>query len=104
MINVYLFGKLRKLASNPAPTSDSIIQIDYNPDETVEDLLSRIGIDPKDTGEIFVNHMLAAMDSKITKDQSRVGVFSRGMNLIDGGQHLKGHGLITSSRKKANYY
>lgn len=104
MIRIYLYGKLRRLADNPNPTSESILQIEYIQNENVEMLFERLGIDLEEAGELFVNHLLADLDTIIPFDNSRVGIFSRGMNLIDGGLHLKGHGMILKSRKKGNYY
>jgi len=104
MISIYLYGKLRRLADNPNPTAESILQVDYVQNETVEHLLERLDITPEETGELFVNRILADLDTLIPSDDSRIGIFSRGMNLIDGGLHLKGHGMILKSRKKGNYY
>lgn len=96
---------LRKHAKNSKATDESIVKVEYIPNEEFIDLLERIGINQKDIGEIFINYRVVDTDAIIPFDESRISIFSEGMYLIDGGQHLKGHGFIKNKNKfKSNYW
>ena len=50
-------------------------------------------------GEIFCNGKVATTTTLIPNG-ARIGLFSIGMHLLCGGQHLKGHGFITKKPTK----
>ena len=103
MLNIHLFGELRKFSSNKKSTDDSVIHLEYITDESVTDLLIRIGIFT-DIGEVFVNHKVVTLDSIIERDESRVAIFPGGMVLLCGGQHLKGHGYRPHNRQTSYFH
>ena len=104
MLKIYLFGKFRTLANDPDPTSDSVIEVPWIENETVAELVKRLNL-PCETGEVFVNHKVAENDTVIPEN-ARIALFPTGMSLLCGGQHLKGHGFITSekARSKRDYW
>ncbi len=89
MISVYFYGPLRKLADQKRAIADSVVTMEYIPDETLSQLFDRLGISEEMTGDLFINHYLAAPHTVIPHDNSRVAIFSRGMRLIDGALYLK---------------
>ena len=95
MIHVYLYGKFRELADNPSASGFSKIEVEFKENESLADLIRRIGLNPDETGDLFVNHYLFDLDWVIPHDESRVALFPEGMRLIDGGQYLKMHGYVT---------
>lgn len=103
MLDIHLYGKFRQLAEKKGATDNSTLSVEYEPEESFVDLLKRIGIDPNEIGEIFVNHKVVELDHEI-EDDSRIAIFPMGMHLLCGGQHLKGHGYITKKVKKTNYF
>ena len=104
MLNIHLFGELRNFSENNKPTDDSVIHREFISNETVTDLLIRIGI-TSDIGEVFVNHKVVTLDTIIERDESRVAIFPGGMVLLCGGQHLKGHGYISKDGpEEVDYY
>ncbi|MFW9916530.1 MAG: hypothetical protein ACFFGZ_13065 [Candidatus Thorarchaeota archaeon] len=104
MLKVHLYGQFRKLASNPNPDANSILFIEENDNETLGDLILRIGIKLEDLGELFINGNVASLGDTIPPN-SRLGIFPLGMHLLCGGQHLKGHGYITKKPQiEQNYW
>jgi len=104
MLDIHLFGKFRKFSENSNPTDNSTLQFKYNEGESVEELLIKIGIDPKNVGELMVNFAVAELETVIPRDGSRISIFPTGMVLLCGGSHLKGHGNVTKKVKSTNYY
>jgi len=103
MLDIHLFGTLRKLAKDSKATDDSTIELPWKPEETIKELLERLKIGPDDVGEVFINHKPVGLSKKIPKN-ARIGLFSSQMYLLCGGQHMKGHGFITKKRKNAEYW
>lgn len=103
MLKVHLYGQFRKLANDQSPDANSILQIEENDNETLGELILRIGIKPEDLGELFINGNVASLD-EIIPPNSRLGIFPLGMHLLCGGQHLKGHGYITKKPETEQNY
>ncbi|MDH5403132.1 MAG: hypothetical protein OEZ01_06860 [Candidatus Heimdallarchaeota archaeon] len=98
MIDIHLFGKLRKYAKNQNPTEDSRIDIEFIEGETMGQLLERLNISSEEVGDVFVNHVVRNLEFAIPHAGSRIAIFDKTMYLLCGGQHLKGHGFITNKR------
>jgi molybdopterin converting factor small subunit len=82
MIEVYLYGKLRRFTDNQDPTRDSIIHIPVEDGDTIESITKRIGIPPKEIGSnIFLNGEYSALERKI-KNGDRLAVFPDNMQLL----------------------
>ena len=97
MVEIRLFGKLRRYSEdNP----DGIIRVSPESDETLDELLARLGIPPEEIYSIFFNSKLLAAragmakwigyrqvrtdpfewDLKVTvKPSDRIGLFGRDM-------------------------
>ncbi len=60
MAEIHVYGKLRCYAQNKRPTKESVIRIEPNPDETIESLLTRVGISVSEIHHIFLNSKLLA--------------------------------------------
>ncbi len=82
MIEVHLYGKLRRFTDNQDPTRDSIIYIPVEEGDTIEDVVRRIGIPLEALGSnIFLNGEYSALGRKV-KDGDRLGVFPNDMQLL----------------------
>lgn len=81
MIEVHLYGKLRRFAPNKETAGDSIVLIDAARASTVSGVLSEIGITPDEVSNIFVNGELSA-PGRAVADGDRVGVFPEDMALL----------------------
>ncbi len=100
MVEIHLFGKLRKHAPKQYQEAGCVIRISLQSDETLALLLDRVGISIEDVYSIFVNHKLLAARSgmaswighqKVRKDPfnwdldipvntgDRIGLFGRDM-------------------------
>jgi hypothetical protein len=100
MVEIHLFGKLRKHAPKQDQKTGCVIRISPQSDETLALLLDRVGISIEDVYSIFVNHKLLAARSgmaswighqKLRKDPfnweldipvdagDRIGLFGRDM-------------------------
>jgi molybdopterin converting factor small subunit len=102
MIDVHLYGKLRKLVKNSKASEDTILRIEARQNETFQQFIHRLGLEMDDLGDCFVNGTLAKPDMKV-KDGDRIGLFPFNMVLLCGGQHLKGHGY-TQQDFDIDYY
>jgi len=58
MIEVHLYGDLRRYAQEKMASSQSVVQLPVGSGETVGSVLCQIGIDPAEVGQIFLNHQL----------------------------------------------
>ncbi len=105
VLSIYVYGFLKKKFNKEAKMSeDTVIKVDYIQEETLGSLLHRLEIVDDELGECFINSKVATEETKIP-DNARVAIFCKGMNLLCGGQHLKGHGNISEKPiKKTNYF
>ncbi len=82
MIEVHLYGKLRRFTDNQEPTRDSIIYTPVEEGDTIKDIIRRIGIPLEELGSnIFLNGEYSALGRKV-KDGERMGVFPNDMTLL----------------------
>jgi len=102
MIEIHLYGNLRKLVAGSTCSEDTLLEKEYIEGETFEELIKRLDLKLSDLGDCFIDGTLAKKDH-IIKDQARVALFPFNMVLLCGGQHLKGHGY-TKKDIDVNYY
>ncbi len=82
MIEVHLYGKLRRFTDNQDPSRDSIINVPVRDGDTIEHVLRSIGIPFAELGSnIFLNGEYSALSRKV-KDGDRLGVFPDNMQLL----------------------
>ncbi|MDP6043440.1 MAG: MoaD/ThiS family protein [Dehalococcoidales bacterium] len=82
MIEVRLYGKLRRFTDNQDPTRDSIIYIPVETGDTIEDIIRRIGIPPEEVGStIFLNGRYVVLNRKV-KDGDRLAIFPDNMAMV----------------------
>jgi hypothetical protein len=67
MVEIHLFGKLRKYAQISDQETDNVIRISPQSDETIALLLARVGIAIEDIYSIFLNHKLLAARSGMAR-------------------------------------
>jgi len=58
LIEVRLFGDLRRYAPDPAAASGVAVHLPAGGDETVGQVLAQVGIEPEEIGNVFVNGRL----------------------------------------------
>ena len=84
MIEIHLYGNLRRFAENPAVNAESIARVEWRTGDTVADVLTRLGVDhTKEVSNIFINgtYHFRAREMKIS-DGDRLGVFPRNISLL----------------------
>jgi len=82
MIEVHLYGELRRFTDNQDPSRDSIIYTPVEEGDTIEDVVRRVGIPLEALGSnIFLNGEYSALVRKV-KDGDRLGVFPTDMQLL----------------------
>ncbi|MDH4208140.1 MAG: MoaD/ThiS family protein [Anaerolineae bacterium] len=82
MIEVHLYGRLRRFADKQDPTSDSVLHLPVKGGETIEDIVRRIGISREELGRnIFLNGQLSALSREVG-DGDRLGLFPWDMSLL----------------------
>lgn len=104
-IKIHLYGKLRRLAEDSGCRDDSIIELTWNEDETLVNLVNkRLNLSFDEIGEIFINHTPITHYNVTIPSEARIALFAKGMYLLCGGQHMKGHGFIEKKVKDVNYW
>jgi hypothetical protein len=82
LIEVHLYGKLRRFSDNLDPTRDSIVNLPVEEGDTIEDIIRRIGIPNEEIGSnIFLNGEYSALKRRV-RDGDRLGVFPDNMQLL----------------------
>lgn len=67
MVEIHLYGKLRRYAGNLDTAKEHVISISPQTDETIESLLARMEISAKDIYSIFLNGKLLAARSGMAR-------------------------------------
>ncbi len=82
MIELHLYGKLRRFTDNPDPSGDSIINIPFQQGDTIADIAGRCGIPLQEIGpNIFLNGQYSALERKVA-DGDRLALFPDNMALL----------------------
>ena len=103
MIEIHLYGSLRRYAPDSRPDRESVARLEPQPEETVGTALERLGISPAEVYHVFVNGALLSTRNSMapwlkyqkvseracsqgldTPVQSgdRLGLFARDMGLL----------------------
>lgn len=56
MIEVYLYGDIKKIVEQNIKDVSSIMLFDYVEDEKFQDFLQRLGLERADVGDCFINN------------------------------------------------
>lgn len=82
MIEVHLYGKLRRFSDNQDPKSDSVVHVPVESGDTIGDVVRRIGIPDEALGSnIFLNGEYSALE-RMVKAGDRLGLFPDDMQLL----------------------
>jgi len=82
VIEVHLYGKLRRFAEDPDPTSETIVWVEAGSTETIGRILKRIGVPLDEVGSnVFLNGEYSGLDRPV-KPGDRLGVFPDDMQLL----------------------
>ena len=82
VIEVHLYGKLRRFAENPDPKSDSIVRVPVMEGDTIGQALARIGVPLEEVGSnVFLNGEYSGL-ARPVKPGDRLGVFPDDMQLL----------------------
>ena len=81
-IEIHLYGKLRRFARNQDPTRDSVVNRPVKKDDTISEILNRLGIPLKDVGSnIFLNWQYSSLSRRV-REGDRLAVFPDDMQLL----------------------
>jgi molybdopterin converting factor small subunit len=82
LIEVHLYGKLRRFAEQKSATEDSILFIEPIDKETIRGTITRLKIQFSEIGtNIFLNGELSSLD-RVINDGDRLGIFPDDMQLL----------------------
>ena len=82
ILNVYLYGKLRRFTDQQRPDAESLVQVPVQEGDTIAAILERIGVRLEEVGaNIFLNHQYSALD-RIVGPGDRLAVFPDDMQLL----------------------
>lgn len=82
MIEVHLYGKLRRFTDNLDPARDSVIQVTTEKGDSVADIIRRIGIPDNEVGPIIFVNGRYSPQSRQVDDGDRLGIFPDDMPMI----------------------
>jgi len=82
MIEIHLYGRLRRFAADSSPTAASTAEIPWEPGDTVQTITDRLAIPHGELGSnIFLNGRMAILETPI-QDDDRLGLFPVDMQLL----------------------
>lgn len=82
MIEIHLYGKLRRFAKDQDPTGDSVVHVPVQERDTIQKVLDRLGVPLKEVGSnIFLNWQYSALTREV-KNGDRLAVFPDDMQLL----------------------
>jgi molybdopterin converting factor small subunit len=82
MIDVHVYGKLRRFSSSVDPKSQSVVSVEWQDGNTVGQIIDRLGIPLAEVGSnVFLNGRYADLDSPV-QDGDRLGLFPDDMQLL----------------------
>jgi molybdopterin converting factor small subunit len=82
MIEVHLYGKLRRFTGNQDASSASIARVGWESKDTVGSIVDRLGIPHDELGSNkFLNGRYATLESPV-QDSDRLGLFPDDMQLL----------------------
>jgi len=82
MIEVHLYGKLRRFAPDQDPAGDSVVYMPVNKNDTISDVLLRLGVPLKEVGSnIFLNWQYSGLNRQV-QNGDRLAVFPDDMQLL----------------------
>ncbi len=100
MLEIHIYGHLKKKFDPSARLSEqTIVRIPSIKGERFLEVIARIDLTVDECGDCFVNGKVATAET-LVPESARVALFPLGMHLLDGGQHLKGHGYVTKTPPK----
>ena len=82
MIEIHLYGKLRRFSEQKSPLRESIVYVDARDDDTIRSVVERMGIPLDELGRnIFLNGEYSGLKRPV-KDNDRLGIFPDDMTLL----------------------
>jgi len=88
MIEIHLYGKLRKYSDQKSPLHESVIYLEVNKRDTIQSITNRLGIPSIEMSScFFLNGEYSSLTRKV-KDGDRLGLFPDNMLLLYR-QHFK---------------
>ncbi len=82
MVEVHLYGKLRRFAAEQDPAGLSIVHVPAREGDTVRQVLERLGIPLEEVGSnIFLNWQYSALSRRV-RDGDRLAIFPDDMQLL----------------------
>ncbi|MFW9944080.1 MAG: hypothetical protein ACFFB7_03705 [Candidatus Sifarchaeia archaeon] len=76
MIEVFLYGDVKKLVEQNNRNASAIMFCEYIEGEHLQDLLHRLGLNPEDVGSCYINSALANPDS-VLRDRDTIELNQR---------------------------
>ena len=82
MIEVHLYGKLRRFSNNQDASSASVVSVEWHVNDTVVTIIDRLGIPHDELGSNkFLNGRYATLESSV-QEGDRLGLFPDDMQLL----------------------
>ena len=82
MIEVHLYGRLRRVAVERSASAESVVSVEHREGDTVGSIVERIGLAHDELGSnLFVNGRYATIDTPVS-DGDRLGLFPVDMQLL----------------------
>ena len=82
MINLHLYGSLRRYSDQPDPTAESVVRVPWYLGDTVATVAKRAGISSEDLGANLFRNGLYARQGTAVEDGDRLGLFPADMQLL----------------------
>jgi len=81
-LSLYLYGKLRRFATQQRPDADSVVHVPAEEGDTIAAILHRLGVPLEEVGaNVFLNWQYSALDRPV-RPGDRLAVFPDDMQLL----------------------
>ncbi|MGC8873854.1 MAG: hypothetical protein ACP5SI_05320 [Chloroflexia bacterium] len=81
-LTLYLYGKLRRFASEQRPDAESVVRVPVHDGDTIASVLQRLGIPLEEVGaNVFLNRIYSALSRRV-QPGDRLAVFPDDMQLL----------------------
>jgi molybdopterin converting factor small subunit len=82
MIEVHLYGKLRRFAPEKDARGDSVVRVPVTDNDTISDVILRLGIPFSEVGSnIFLNWQYSGLNRRVQQGD-RLAIFPEDMQLL----------------------
>ena len=79
MLEIYFYGRFTEKAQIKQEGKGKTV-LEIHSEKKIKDILKELGINPKDTGDLFLDFIPASIEDIVTPENTRLAVFPKEMH------------------------